>query len=285
MEIKPITKNRQPNYPTIELFVKHPKLLSRNIPRSWLKNKVVATSLAGFFLSSCGPTDTTKNRAETGIVDTLKKDNQNEETTKSAIVVQEPASSQQKKTTDTNNIVTNIAPVFAHGEGRGAIGCEVISPPVFISEDEAMKIIMDKLTAEGYNFSREKCPTFSFEVYPIANECDEPKGKMKLKLKMDAYNSNSKWAIQFISTDDHDKFKNDNCWSSVSGYDAKKAAEIINQELKKQKRTNAVVFYDPMPSADEMDKHAEAQNNARELLLAQVNDFIDWLKKNNIIIK
>jgi len=278
MEIKSVNNSRQPNYPTIELFVKHPELLWWNIPGSWLKNKFVTTSLAAFLLSGCGTNTASKNE-EVEIVDTLGTGN--------------PMNMPQKKKAD-SSIVTNVAPVFAHGEGRGAIGCEVISPPVFISEDEAVKIILDKLRAEGYNFSKENCPTFSFEVLPLANECDEPKGKMEIKLKMDAYNPKSKWAIQFITTDDYDKFKNDDCWSTVSDYDTKEAAEIINQELKKQKQTNAVVFYDPITQinlndSDDWKNYREnvklAEKEARDLLLAQVNDFINWLKTNNITIE
>jgi len=276
MEIKSVNNSRQPNYPTIELFVKHPELLAQNIPNSWLKNQFVATSLAAFLLSSCGSgTSTAQTSEDVVVVDSLKTNK---------------TGTPQEKKAD-NDIVTNVAPVFAHGEGRGAIGCEVISPPVFISEDEAIKIILDKLRAEGYNFSRENCPTFYFEVLPIANECDEPKGKMKINLKMDAYNSNSKWAIQFISTRDHDKFKNDGCWSSVTGYNLKQAADIINQELKKQKKTNAVVFYDPVMSikSDDWRYYQENEKNAKkeakDLLLAQVNDFINWLKTNNITIE
>jgi hypothetical protein len=269
MEIKSVNNSRQPNYPTIELFVKHPELLARNIPSSWLKNKFVATSLAAFLFSGCG-TSTAQKNEEVEIVDTLKTNNSN-------------ANTPQEKKAD--NSVVNVAPVFSFVVGRGAIGCEVMSPPVFISEDEAIKIILDKLKAEGYNFSRENCPTFKFKVLPIANECGEPKGKAKIKLKMDAYNPNSKWAIQYITTNDYDKFKNDNCWSSVSGYDTKQAAEIINQELKKQKKTNAVVFYDPMADADNWDRYEVAKKESKDLLLAQVNDFINWLKANNITIE
>jgi len=108
---------------------------------------------------------------------------------------------------------------------------------------------------------------------------------------MDAYNSKSKWAIQFISPDDNDKFKNDNCYSSVSFYHTKQAAEIINQELKKKQEINAVVFYDPLTRIkpkdwDNFEKNKEiSKNESRDSLLAQVNDFINWLKANNITIK
>jgi hypothetical protein len=135
MEIKSVNNSRQPNYPTIELFVKHPELLSRNIPNSWLKNQLVATSFAAFLFSSCG-TSMAQTIENIEIVDTLKNDN-------SKITP-------QKKKADNN--VTNVAPIFTHGKGRGSTGCIVMSPPVFISEDEAIKIILDKLKAEGSDF-------------------------------------------------------------------------------------------------------------------------------------
>lgn len=273
MEIKTVNNSRQPNYPTIELFVKYPELLARNIPSSWLKNKFVATSLAAFLLSSCG-TSTAQKGEGVEIVDTLGTNN---------------SKPQEKKLDD--SIVTNVAPVFAHGEGRGSIGCIVMSPPVFLSEDEAIKIILDKLRAEGYNFNRENSPTFSFTVPNLAN-CGEEKKETNIELKMDAYNENSKWVIQFISTDVFYKFSTeDGCWSSVSRFDTKQAAEIINEQLKKQKETNAVVFYDPVTriKSDDWKNYRKnekvAKSEAKDLLLAQVNDFINWLKTNNITIK
>ena len=271
MKIKSVNNSRQPNYPTIELFVKYPELLARNIPGSWLKNKVVATSFAAFLLSSCG-TNTVQTNEAVEVIDTLG--------------IKNPAGTSKEKKAD-NDIVTNIAPVFAHGEGCGETGCIVMSPPVFISEDDAIKIILDKLRAEGYNFSTENSPTFSFTVPNLVN-CDEKKRMTNIKLKMDAYNVNSKWAIQFISTSDFYKFSTeDGCWSSVTDFDTKKAAEIINQELKKQKKTNAVVFYDPIAQVnfDDWENYENAEKEAKDLLLAQVDDFIKWLKTNNITIE
>jgi hypothetical protein len=281
MEIKSVNNTQQPNYPTIELFVEHPELLSRNIPNKWLKNQFVATSLAAFMLSSCGKSTAAKiEKIET--VDTLKANS--------------PTSTPQtQKKKAKKNLVTNVAPVFAHGEGRGSVGCIVFSPPVFISEDEAMKIILDKLKAEGYNFSRENCPTIPLEVLPIANECrakeGAPKGNVKIELKMEAYNENSNWSIQFIARNDYEKLKNDNCFSSATSYDLKRAAEVINQELKKQKETNVVVFYDPVAQIKSNDWTKDKENRVlahkdeKEMLLAQVEDFIKWLKTNKITIE
>jgi hypothetical protein len=44
---------------------------------------------------------------------------------------------------------TIVAPIFKHGEGRGAVGCVVVSPPVFLSEEEAMQIIGEELAKSG----------------------------------------------------------------------------------------------------------------------------------------
>jgi len=282
MEIKSVNNRQQPNYPTIDLFVKHPELLARNIPSSWLKNKVVATSFAAFLLSSSGTIIAQTNNA-VEVVDTLKSN---------------PVGMPQEKKAD-KDIITNVAPIFAHGEGRGAIGCVVMSPPVFISEDEGIKIILDKLKAEGYNFSRENCPKIKFTAPPIANGCfgyrDNDTTKVSdanVELKMDGYNKDLNFAIQFVSTNDYRKFRSDDgCWSSVQGYNTKKAAEIIREKLIADGKSNAVVFYDPIASIDfERNKdwrksEKEANEEAKKLLLKQVDDFIKWLKTNNITIE
>lgn len=272
MEIKPVNNSRKPDYPTIELFVQYPELLSRHIPSNWLKNKFVVTSLVVFLLSGCG-TDTTGKSKKVEIVDSLRSRNLNDD----KFIEATPQSK-----------VINIAPIFVHGEGSGGIGCVVMSPPVFMSEDEAVKIILDKLAAEGYYFTRKNSPIFSFEVLPIANGCRKAKGSVKIELKMDACNPTSEWVIKLITVGEFSKFRNgDVCLSTAYNFETKHAAEIINEQLKIQQKTNAVVFYEPLPAVEfwEWEKGRElAEIEAKKLLLAQVDDFINWLKKNNIKI-
>ena len=43
------------------------------------------------------------------------------------------------------NAVAIVAPIFQHGEGRGATGCIVMSPPVFLSEEEALLVVREEL--------------------------------------------------------------------------------------------------------------------------------------------
>jgi hypothetical protein len=109
---------------------------------------------------------------------------------------------------------------------------------------------------------------------------------------MDGYNKELNLAIQYVSADDYYKFRSDDgCSSSVQGFDTKRAAELIRKELNANGKTNSVVFYDPMPSVsfedneDWVKSQKEAEKEASKQLLAQVTDFIKWIKKENFIPK
>ncbi|NWJ50660.1 MAG: hypothetical protein HXX14_07340 [Bacteroidetes bacterium] len=282
MKIKPVKQKREPGYPTIETYIDHPELLSRNIPLAWIKNQYAATTLATFIICSCG------NQASSGKA-------------KSESIVMADSFSKDQKPKSVQNVKKDsvkIARIFSHGDGSGAIGCEVMSPPVFISEDEARKIIFDALKAENIVFDTNDCQVLKFSAPDIASDCfSMEKGKQKkttkVELKMDGYNAEHNLAIEFVSIADFEKFKdeNDRCMSSVQGYDTKKAAELIREELRLHSKTNAAVFYDPLPLVKykeniRWDKNEkETQKEAREQLLAQVKDFIDWIKKEGIIKK
>ncbi|MEA4917622.1 hypothetical protein [Proteiniphilum sp.] len=271
MEIKPVHNSRKPDYPTIELFIQYPVLLSRHIPSNWLKNKFVATSLMAFLVSGCG-TGTTRKSEAIEIVDSLEAYYSDDDDSLADIP---------------QSVVTNVAPIFAHGSGQGSTGCIVMSPPVFLSEEEAIKIILDKLAAEGYYFTRKNCPTFSFDGPPKVYSIDGVVENPKIELKMDAHNPDSEWVIQFVTTEDHYKFKSNLLLSSISRYNTKHTAVNINEQLQKQRKMNAVIFYDPIPQItndDWQEGEKLAKKEAEKLLLAQVNDFIKWLKNNDIRI-
>ena len=46
-----------------------------------------------------------------------------------------------------------VAPIFEHGKGRGATGCIVIAPPVFLSEEDARQAIEEELKRIKINFT------------------------------------------------------------------------------------------------------------------------------------
>jgi hypothetical protein len=278
MEIKPVKLKRKPGYPTIKTFIENPELLSKNVPFAWIRNQYAATTLATFILCGCGNLSNRQKEKPTIVVVSkdVKKD-------KSAAIK------------SVKNDPIKVARIFSHGDGTGAIGCEVMSPPVFISEDEARKIIFTALKKENLIFSTTNTPVLKFAAPPIANDCIFNKQiknekKAKVEIQLDGYNKQYNLAIEYVSADDFKKFKNDDsCMSSVEGFNTKGAAELIMNELKNQGTTNAVVFYDPMPRISFMstemygDPEIRINNLARVQLLAQVKDFIDWIKKEGII--
>lgn len=277
MKIKPVKQTKTPNYPILDHYINNPGLLSKNIPESWIKNKYVATSLATFILFGTTRSNLLANKAGIEILENSSSDFKDQ-------------------TKDEIKDSIKIAPIFAHGDGSGAIGCIVMSPPVFISEDEARSIIFNALEVEGIKFDTKDCPEIKFKSFPIANDCySEDKNTEKapdanVELKMDGYNKELNLAIQFVSGDDYFKFRSDDgCMSSIQGYDTKKAAEIIRKELIANGKTNTVVFYDPITTIDfERDDNWKicqevAKEEAKKLLLAQVEDFIEWIKNEKII--
>jgi hypothetical protein len=48
----------------------------------------------------------------------------------------------------------SVAPIFEHGEGRGATGCIVIVPPVFLSEEESLQVVNEALAQHGVKLVR-----------------------------------------------------------------------------------------------------------------------------------
>ena len=281
MIIKPVKQANQPNYPTFEYYIEHPELLYKSIPDSWMKNKYVAVSLAIFVFLGCkryNKSDVIDSNPTVGIVDNIN-------------------SNEKKQSVTSKKETVKVAPVFVHGKGTGATGCIVFAPPVFISENEARTIIFGALGEKGIIFDTIDCPVIKFSAPPIANSCfsDEGHNKApdaKIELKMDGYNKELNFAIQFVSEDDFEKFEsNDGCSSSVQAYDTKKAAEIIRERLITSGKTNAVVFYDPISSIDFSDatvenwieKKKETKVEARKLLINQVEDFIKWLVQEKII--
>jgi len=280
MEIKPIKQKRKPEYPTIKTFVDNPGLLSKSVPFAWIRNQYAATTLATFIL--CGAVNQNSAQKVKPATVVVSKD----------IKKDKPAAIQSVK-----HDPVKIARIFSHGDGTGAIGCEVMSPPVFISEDEARKIIFTALKKENLIFSTTNTPVLKFDAPPIAEDCyyDRQKKnakKAKVEIKMDGYNNQYNLAIEYVSVGDFNKFKNDDqCYSSAEAINTRGAAELIMNELKNQGTTNAVVFYDPMPRVDfissEMYGDTEKRINklAREQLLAQVKDFIIWIKAEGLIKK
>jgi hypothetical protein len=282
MKIKAVKKAKSPEYPTIEHYVKNPQNFLKSIPKSWAKNKLLSGALATFVLCGfSGKDNASKSDATIEAIDKIP-DNSN----KDQHMKQEAVKDSVK-----------VAPVFAHGDGSGAVGCVAVSAPVFITESEAKEIITSALKKENIVFP-DSVLSFSFMSLPFGNNCygysneKNDTGEVKVKLKYDGYNEKNNFAFFYISVDDYSRFSDSiqKCWSTVESYNTKKAAEVLREELAEQQKVNAVVFYDPIVkenwSRDNYEKSEnKANEDARAMLLKQVEDFIRWYKKQGFLKK
>lgn len=273
MKIKPVKRSPKPEYPTEYYFINHPELLSNYLPKRWGQNKFVSSALSVFIiagLNNCDK-DRTKQKAEISWFSNFFNNLSKEQPSKKMA----------------------IAPIFVHGDGNGAIGCVAISPPVFISEDEALKIIMDEFQKEKLSIDTANCPNINFKADAIANDCLEENQKIpkaKISLSIDGVEKTHNFLVEYISAQDYSKYQTDDgCVSSAQSINTKKAAELFRDELIKQNTRNAVIFYDPMPRMDfentsDFEKmHKDTKEQAKQQLIAQVQDFMNWLKKEEII--
>lgn len=187
-------------------------------------------------------------------------------------------------------------PFFEHGEGRGAYGCVMVAPAVYLSEEEALQIIKEEAEAKGVHFDDKK--TIKGMFFPSTNIYygdDDELGTWKGSLELDGYDSDLQIGFEYVSENDVNEWaKKTDYWCSVSEYDMKGTAERLSKVVK-----NTAVFYDPGAVSDayEMDWEADAETmqayekkyqsdqkeRMQEDLRAQVRDFLDWLAAEGII--
>ncbi|MEN6370595.1 MAG: hypothetical protein ABFD64_01145 [Armatimonadota bacterium] len=188
---------------------------------------------------------------------------------------------------------------FRHSEKRAVfLGGRVMTPPVFLSEDEARAVIVDEakrasitFKADGQKLSKSSVP----ELKPF------------LPLVFDGYDKKHKISYEVVSMSD---FKN---WNKKiqpaiqSSYGTKEMAKRLKGALVKVKSGGYyAVFYSPgesreaakkhygykQPAYDAKDVDWQAENAkilemtkdlARKDLRKQVKDFISWLKAEGVI--
>jgi hypothetical protein len=281
INITPVKKYASPKYPTIADAQCAPLLL-RKLPSRWEKNAAVVAAvgmLGVMSLTSCGILD----------------------------------SKTAGYNPNSENFL-NVAPVFVHGEGTGSMGCMMIAPPVFLSEQEAIAIIKSMTEDSGLNFSAsppeyiatknqaEHLTQYSWEGtrYILGD------GNVGLNL----YDDKKGVAVSFISMENAElryvNFKDEVTWeSSVSSYSPRELAELTVEDFAQQNGDIAVgVFYDPGKDweseehqrildeyndseKDWEEKMTQYENEVKllieENLRAQVRDFIEWLQGQGII--
>jgi hypothetical protein len=197
-----------------------------------------------------------------------------------------------------------VAPIFEHGEGRGATGCDVVVPPAFLSEEEGMQIIREELEKHGIRlkaggtWQSVRLPARTYEWMLVAkgdgkNELQESiieePGRAK-PLKVDGVDSEKKIAVEFVSEKDYYDLGGLSRRGTVQEYDFKNVAQFVAQHVTKDGKEEVFfgTFYDPLaakwiPTQDWRKQPEQGRDKSRELLRKQARDFVVWLTEQKAI--
>ncbi len=278
MKVKPVKRRKQPEYPTHDYLKEHPELL-RLVPERWRhKRSVLAIlSAAAFLITLAQNQGLTQGKAGSG--------------------------------------GSRIAPIFVHSEGRGAFGCIVVNPPVFLTEDEARAVIQEEAKKAGLHFLPDGFTIKDVDLPATDESLSVPSaslGNRRQKstiptqrgdLLLDGYESKRNIGYEFISADDFKAWKDRRVFggSSVSSYDFLHTAGTLRVGLAAKVSTPWTgIFFEPaahpalaMTAADTLTEAARnrywtARRNVgrqvgEEQLRLQVRDFIRWLKSQGVI--
>ncbi len=244
MKIQPVKKYETPAYPNENNYTPSTK---GQMP--FLSHKAVFLAMLTLFLQNNSKADTS----------TLPKASQQ--------LVENKNKNMSKRQNNVKTPQYDCAPVFDHGDGRGAIGCVVQSPPVFITEADAQKIIIEMFSQYGIKFS-DTDKTFkdlSFITYQKNINRETGKSRYanvpdrKKPLNLNLFSEKSNLGIVYVTKDNYDKF-----WSStqnrstVSSFDTKFVARQLVPQLDSYGKFTCGVFYDPLTKS--MDKAEDDQN-------------------------
>jgi hypothetical protein len=150
-----------------------------------------------------------------------------------------------------------VAPVFVHGEGRGATGCVVVNPPIFLSEDEARQVMMEEAKRAGITISARR--TIKNIQVPVTELLLPPRegyeGPIEEKgpptqlgtLELDGTDPKRNVSFEFVSEDDYIAWKNPKTpISMVQPYDFIDVTQRVRNGLTQSNVKGAYgVFYDP----------------------------------------
>ncbi|HBL85181.1 MAG: hypothetical protein A2Y17_01425 [Clostridiales bacterium GWF2_38_85] len=166
MKIKPVSYYKAPKYPDMQTASINPELLKK-LPSRWQHNKAVIaaiTALTAISLASCESTIRTYS-----------------ETSDGSLVYIGPSA---------------VAPIFEHGKGTGALGCEVVAPPAFMSEQEALAIIKNEARKAGIDL--DDTPE-GYPVSPDVSEAQSNENAYYQPVSLELSDEDKGIAISFIS--------------------------------------------------------------------------------------
>src|SRR5208283_1150966 len=171
MNAQPVTRYRNPRYPTRLEVLADRTLLEKHLPPAW-KSCAEMAGVVTLLLATNSSLGFSQGRIK-GV------------TGKPAVV----------------------APIFAHGDGRGAVGCVVINPPVFLSEQDAMQVIREQLAKAGVALSAKHVALQDVVIPQRREDWSQagggpmvaPAGEAKVFL-LDALDPKKRVGVEFVSS-------------------------------------------------------------------------------------
>lgn len=197
-----------------------------------------------------------------------------------------------------------VAPLFEHGLGRGVTGCVMVCPPSFLSEEEALQVIVEEFSRVGVepeqrNVELEGVQMPERPVDPVIRErleVREPRNHIdewhrerlekeprQLPIHADLHDPGHKIFVEFISREDHNKLgRDDLSGSTVYSFDFADVARRLRDEVSADgEGIYFGAFYDP--AVGRSFDGTVRDPDSRELLRRQVRDFVQWLEAQGAI--
>ncbi len=163
-----------------------------------------------------------------------------------------------------------VAPLFEHGEGRGATGCVVLAPPVFLSEEDGLQIIRDELAQAGVECTESYVDLDDVmirrrrETIVLVEEWVSGSSRLVSRvselpgsespLNVDMRDAKKRVAIEFVSRADYDWLNGARSVSTVQSFDLPEVARYVSDQVREQGAGYYfAAFYDPMIERDSID--------------------------------
>jgi len=207
-----------------------------------------------------------------------------------------------------------VAPVFKHGEGRGAIGCVMVNAPAFLSEEEALVIIAEELAHHDIDMSSRKVVLESVVIEGkvwerrynwISDSYELSQQTQKEPLEVDLVDPKTHVGVEYVSQDEYRRLGGSSSgYSTVQSFNLREVAGSVAGRVREDgENLYFGIFYDPVVPMDrgavggarqggaEPEDWRSRLEQARErtvteskrLLRQQVRDFADWLEGQGVI--
>jgi hypothetical protein len=208
-----------------------------------------------------------------------------------------------------------VAPIFEHGKGRAVGGCTVVSPPIFLSEQDAMQVIREEMNKAGLTrYDNTNDPPSISVPKTIQKDGSKPilfegSAKKKIGFSLVAAESYrtlggeiSGWSVQEYDFLDLAKknqseaaknageiylgtFYDPAAFDPAAQYEAVEAALVSDAQKIRDLTAKRRATSDPAlrRGIERSLSSIIEQPQSRRLLRMQVRDFIDWLKGQGAI--